>query len=118
MNKNHKAKGHRKVENRSIIKAGYITERVGNEPKLRKIVLANGIMICLRANGNDPKWKLPLAKITIEEDSRTEEIDINTRNKINKLGEFVNYLTFGHHVGTLSMRSEESMLWKLSNLPQ
>ena len=68
---------------------GYITERVGNEPKLRKIVVANGIIVCLRANNSTdpkPKWKLPLSKITIEEDSRTEEIDVNTRHKINKLG--------------------------------
>ena len=45
--------------------------------------------MCLRANNSTdpkPKWKLPLSKITIEEDSRTEEIDVNTRHKINKLG--------------------------------
>ena len=107
VNKDHKSKGHRKVEEKRIIKGlnclvlryikglysdGYITECCGgkfDDRKLRRVILANGVMVCLKVkkdNQTEMKWHLQLNKIIIESYDQTSELELKLKINLNKIG--------------------------------
>lgn len=91
VNKGHVSKGTRKVQEKEIIKSGYVTEEISDtEKKLRYVILSNEMILCvkptnLKKREIDVKWFIPLNNVNVQLRETKEQISMAKKTRMNQL---------------------------------